>query len=173
MIMKRRLVLTASVAICIATFLGFALSAQAAQCSNASVAGKWGFTSSGSVAVAPGVYLPFSGIGRFTFDATTGTIGGNQTSSLGGNIYPTGDANGVFPERLVGGLTVFSDCTARATIDVYQGSTVVRSTILDGVFVNNAAELRAIFRSVTVYQPSTAIVPTVITVEAKRLFPDQ
>ena len=128
----------------------------AAACSNAAAAGKWGFTTNGTI---PGIG-PVGAAGRFSQDAT-GNLVGIQTRSLNGSIAE---------ETLSGNVTVNPDCTATATINVFESGTLVRVTTLDVVYVNNVRDADAIFTSLTL-QPSGTKLPTVLTVELKRLFP--
>jgi hypothetical protein len=132
-------------------------SSQAADhhCSNATAAGKWGFTTNGTVA---GVG-PVGAVGRFSQDAA-GNLVGIQTRSLNGSIAE---------ETLTGNVTVDPDCTAIATINVFESGTLVRVTTLDVVYVNNVRDAHAIFTSL-VLQPSGTKLPTVVTVDLKRLF---
>ena len=135
---------------------GLSMAAQAAQCSNGRIAGDWGFTSTGTVVLATGT-VPFGAVGRITFDVA-GNVLGSQTASINGHVVP---------ETIKGTITVHPDCTARAIVDVFEGTTSVRTTVLRAVFVANQTEFRVIFASVTT--PSGPL-STVITIEGKRLF---
>jgi hypothetical protein len=125
-------------------------------CSTAGTAGKWGLFTTGTV-IGVG---PVGAVGSFSQDAE-GNIAGSQTRSLNG---------GVAAEALTGNVTVNPDCTATGTVNVFQSGTLVRVTTLDLIYVNNEREARAIFTAL-VLQPSGTQLPTVITVELKRLFP--
>ena len=125
-------------------------------CSNATAAGKWGFTTNGTI---PAIG-PVGAVGTFSQDAA-GNLVGIQTRSLNGSIAE---------ETLTGNVTVNSDCTATATISVFESGTLVRITTLDVVYVHNVRDAHAIFTSLTL-QPSGTRLPTVLTVELKRLFP--
>src|SRR5260370_39203634 len=57
-------------------------SVQAQQCSLAGVAGKWGYTYTGSI-ILPTGRVPVAAVGRFTLDAD-GNLSGTQTRSNGG-----------------------------------------------------------------------------------------
>lgn len=64
-----------------------------------------------------------------------------------------------------------ADCTATYRVDVYDGAgNLLRTAVLAGVFVDNATELRAMFASLVL--PNGASLPTVITVNAKKLHPE-
>ena len=128
----------------------------AAACSNAGAAGKWGFTTNGTI---PGVG-PVGAVGRFSQDAA-GNLVGIQTRSLNG---------GIAEETLSGSVTVNPDCTGTATINVFESGTLARITTLDVIYVNNVRDAHAIFTSLAL-QPSGMKLPTVLTVDLKRLFP--
>jgi hypothetical protein len=78
-------------------------------CSNAAVAGKWGFTTAGTVFLPSGP-APVVVVGRFTL-AAAGNLEGTQTRSL--NPLTTDR------EMIAGTILVNSDCTATATINVF------------------------------------------------------
>lgn len=131
--------------------------AQAAQCSNVGIVGAWGFTSNGE-AVLPTGTIPFGAVGRLTFDAA-GNITGTQTASLNGNTTV---------EKIKGTITVSSNCTASATVSVFAGGSLVRTTALRAVFVDNQTKFRVIFSHVAL--PTGGTLPTVVTIEGDRLF---
>ncbi|PYX11914.1 MAG: hypothetical protein DMG84_22890, partial [Acidobacteria bacterium] len=77
--MKTNLVARATLAaVGLALFIFMSLPAQATQCSLASVAGSYGYTASGFVAIAPGTFVPAAAAGRVTFDGN-GHVNGTQT----------------------------------------------------------------------------------------------
>jgi hypothetical protein len=131
--------------------------AQAAQCTNGGIAGAWGFTSTGN-AVLPTGAIPFGAIGRLTFDAT-GNIAGTQTASVNGHT--------TF-EKIKGTITVHPNCTAEASVSVFEGGTLVRTTALRAVFVDNQTKFRVIFSKIGL--PTGGSLPAVITIEGDRLF---
>lgn len=163
--MKRRSSLRA-LAIIFVTVLCVGLAPTAAaegrHCSNRGVAGKWGYTYTGSI-ITPTGAVPVASVGRFTLDAQ-GNISGTQTRSNVGTSAK---------EFIEGTLTVNGDCTAEATIDVSEteGGPVVRTAVVAFVFVNNEQEARAIFESLTL--ANGASVPVVITVNGKKQFEDE
>jgi hypothetical protein len=120
--------------------------AQAGSCSLARVAGRYGYTTSGSIPTLG----PFAAVGHVTFDSS-GHFDGAQTTSFAGTI---------FDETVSGTFTVNSDCTGTAVVNVYHSGVLFRTTNLDIVWVSNRNEIRAIFRTAG----------TAITVEAKRIF---
>jgi hypothetical protein len=138
------------------SLLAIAPGLHAVTCSNATAAGKWGFTTNGTV-IGLG---PVGAIGRFSQDVV-GNLIGAQTRSLNG---------GVADETLTGNVTVNPDCTATGTINVYDSGTLVRITTVNVIYVNNVRDAHGIFTAL-VLQPSGIKLPTVITVDLKRLFP--
>jgi hypothetical protein len=128
-------------------------------CSNASVAGKWGFTTNGTV-VGIG---PRNSLGIFTLDAAGNLLNGKATASLNGNVTD---------ETFSGTFKVNPDCTGKLAIQIFDlsGNKILAAT-LDLVFDNNVRELRAIFTSAVL--PNGSPLATVITVQAKRLFSDR
>jgi hypothetical protein len=65
--MKGKLIARASLAAVVALFVTVAVPARAAQCSLASVAGSYGYTTNGFVAIAPGSFVPGAAAGRIIF----------------------------------------------------------------------------------------------------------
>jgi len=128
-------------------------------CSNASVAGKWGFTTNGTV-VGIG---PSDSLAMFTLDAAGNLLKGKATASLNGSVTD---------ETFSGTYTVNPDCTGKLAIQIFDlsGNKILTAT-LDLVFDNNVRELRAIFTSAVL--PNGTPLGTVITVQAKRLFLDR
>jgi hypothetical protein len=130
-----------------------------AGCSNASVAGKWGFTTSGTV-VGIG---PRDSLGIFTLDSAGKLVNGKATASLNGTVTD---------EIFSGTYSVNPDCTGKLSIEIFDlsGNELLAAT-LNLVFDDNVRELRAIFTSAVV--PNGPSLATVITVQAKRLFSDR
>jgi len=115
--------------------LGVAPRAQADEhrgCSDASLRGSFGFTSTGTLLALPAPFAgPFGEIGRQTFDGR-GTTDGTATLSSNGNIRRV---------TFDGTYEVNPDCTGSMTLFVLPfGSTVN----LDFVIDDDGAELRAI-----------------------------
>jgi hypothetical protein len=140
----------------------FALSAASAarasdarSCSTASIAGKFGFTTTGSI---PAIG-PVAATGLFTQDAS-GNITGTQTRSLNGDIAD---------ETFTGTATVNPDCTGTDTIQVFESGVLVRTTTLHVVYDDDGREARAVFTSLVL--PDGTSLPSIITIEARRLFP--
>ena len=126
-------------------------------CSNANVAGKWGFTTNGTV-VGIG---PRASLGIFTLDGAGNLLNGKATASLNGNITD---------ETFSGTYAVNPDCTGKFAIEIFDlsGNKLLTAT-LNVVFDDNVRELRAMYTSAVL--PNGTALGTVITAQAKRLFP--
>jgi len=116
----------------LAMLVGFAPEAEARACSAARATGVWGYTNSGSIP-GRGVFA-FVSVGRAILEAS-GRLSGNQTTSLNGALLQ---------ESVDGSFTVNPDCTGTAVVNVFQGKTLVRTSLLDLVFVDDMNEARAI-----------------------------
>jgi hypothetical protein len=127
----------------------------ARRCSTASIAGKFGFTTTGSI---PAIG-PVAATGLFAQD-TSGNIAGTQTRSLNGDIAD---------ETFAGTALVNPDCTGTDTIQVFESGVLVRTTILHVVYDDDEREARAVFTSLVL--PDGTSLPSIITIEARRLFP--
>jgi hypothetical protein len=124
-------------------------------CSDATVAGKWGFTTNGTV----GGVGPRASLGILTLDAAGNVRNGKATASLNGNITE---------ETFSGTYTVNPDCTGKFALDVFNLPGIkIFSATLDLVFDNNVRNLRALFTSVVL--PNGTALATVITVSASRI----
>jgi len=127
-----------------------------AACNNATVAGIYGFTTTGTLFL-PGP-APIAAAGSITFDLN-GSATGSQDRSVAG-IFAH--------ETIHGTYTINSNCALRLIADVYDDSgTLVRSSVIDGVVVDNGKQIRAMFESVTL--PNGALLGSVLTVEAIRV----
>jgi hypothetical protein len=122
--------------------------ANARSCSLSGVAGTYGYTTSGSIPTLGAI----AGVGHITLDSA-GNLTGAQTVSFNGTIVP---------ETLSGTYTVNADCTGTATINVYHGGVLARTTNLNVVYVNEQRELRAIFLTAG----------TALTVNGRKTFSD-
>jgi len=157
--MKRTIVRTTLVTILSAAFLSLAPGAHAQDeggCSKASAAGKWAFTTNGTV-VGIG---PRASVGIITLDGAGNVPNGKATASLNGNVTE---------EAFSGTYSVNPDCTGKMAIQIFDlsGNKILAAT-LDLVLDDNVQGLRAIFTSVVL--PNGIPLGTVITVQAKRLF---
>jgi hypothetical protein len=128
--------------------VGVAQLAQAGECSLAGVAGKYGYTSTGTI-VNPAVG-PFAAVGEVTF-TRDGTFTGSQNTSIGGNLVA---------ETITAVYSVNRDCTGVATAYVYHGSTLARTSTISLVWDNDQKEARAIFLTAG----------TAITIVARKMF---
>jgi len=113
--------------------LGIAQSAQAHQCTLADAAGRYGYTSNGSIVTPP--VGSFTAVGHVAF-TETGTFSGAQTTSIAGNLVE---------ETVQGTYTVNPDCTGSATVYVYHGSTLARVSHINLVWDSHQNQVRAIF----------------------------
>ena len=135
-------------------------SVHAQQCSLAGVAGKWGYTYTGTVLIPTPtgtLPVPVAAVGQFTLDAD-GNLSGTQTRSNGGVSAQ---------ETTTAKVMVNADCTGTGAFTVYQSGLPVRSAVLALVFDDNSRELRGIFESLTLSTGPT--LPVVITVDAKKI----
>jgi hypothetical protein len=102
------------------------------ECSNASLRGSFGFTSTGTLlALPPPLAGPFAEVGRQTFDGN-GNTDATATLSANGNIGRV---------TVQGTYVVNPDCTGSMTLHVSPFGTTVSA---DFVIDNDGAELRAI-----------------------------
>jgi hypothetical protein len=150
--MRYKAVLKSFAAILFTTFaLSAAPTTRAVQCSLAGVAGRYGYTSTGTIITPP--VGAFAAVGHVTFTAT-GTFSGAQTTSVGGHF---------FDETVSGTFTVNPDCTGTAVVNVYQGTTLARTTNLNVVWDDSQRQVRAIFLTTG----------TAITIHAKKMFTEE
>jgi hypothetical protein len=126
-------------------------------CTSATLAGTFGFTTTG-VLILPSGAVPVGAVDLITFDRN-GSASGNQDRSVGGAFVH---------ETLSGTFTINSNCTVNLIASVYDSNgTLVRTSTIDGVPVNNGKQIRAIFQSVTL--PDGTSLPSVLTTEGNRL----
>jgi hypothetical protein len=130
-------------------------------CSNASVAGTWGYSETGTLYLPTGAAVPYASLGRYTLDPD-GNYSGTRVASVGGTIQKA---------TFKGTATVNSDCTGTVTISFYGESGNLLSTVIKTlVYVDNAREVRAIVTSVVL--PNGASLGAVLTTNAKKQFPN-
>jgi len=113
--------------------LGYLQVAQAHECTVSNAAGRYGYTSSGTI-VNPAVG-PFTAVGHTTL-TESGTFSGAQTTSIAGNAVE---------ETIQGTFSINADCTGSATVNVYHGTTLARMSLINLVWDNHLKEFRAIF----------------------------
>jgi hypothetical protein len=128
-----------------------------AHCSNASTAGNWSYTYTGTIFTQGGPLLAAS-VGHYKQDAA-GNVTGSQTRSVEGD-------SGV--EDIAGNVTVKKNCTATGTIKVFLNGQLQRTPVLALAYDSNGNHVRMIFESLTL--PDNTKVPIVITVDGNRLF---
>ena len=132
-------------------------------CSTARAAGQWGYIYTGTLLLPTGP-APVAAVGRYTLDKE-GNISGTQTRSI---------ALGETAQEVIKGTgTVNADCTATATISVYDPKTgnLLRTAVLAAVYVNNQREVRYLFESLVVFDGTTSTsIRVVVTADAKRVF---
>jgi hypothetical protein len=158
--MKRNIARTTFVIISAVTLcMGLVPAAHAednGSCSTATVAGKWGYTYTGTIFLPTGA-VPAASVGSFTQD-TKGNLAGSQNRSVGGAYAQ---------ETVTGTVTVNRDCTGTLNANVYQSGQLVRTAVIDLVYDNNRTHLRAIFQSATLTDGTD--LPVVITIDGMRL----
>jgi hypothetical protein len=131
--MKSKLIARASlVATVVALFMTVALPARAAQCSLASVAGSYGYTTNGFVAIAPATFVPAAAAGRITFDGN-GHVNGIQTRVVAGSSLD---------ETYSGTYSVNLNCTGKFTVLVEPDT---RTSTVDLVWTDNTNGVSAVF----------------------------
>jgi hypothetical protein len=132
------------------------MQAEAGTCSTASAAGNWAYTYTGTIFTQNGPF-PTASVGHFTQDSA-GNVTGSQSRSVAGQ-------SGL--EDISGTVSVNSDCTASATINVLVNGQLQRSAELALVYDSNGKHVRMIFQSLTL--PNGTNVPVTITVDGNRL----
>lgn len=135
--------------------VSMAPSAQAAGCTQAAAAGKYGFWLTG-VLITPAGAVPAVAVGRVTIDAE-GHVTGTESRNVGGDFAD---------ETVSGTLTVKADCTGTLTARFYENGQLVRTSVLDSVTVSHT-ELHMIQKSLIL--PNDEAVPVVVSVEARRI----
>ena len=134
----------------------FGIGAHASMCSTATTAGEWGFSYSG-VALTPSGQIPVAAAGRYSQDSA-GNISGTEVFNLAGSASR---------ETIKGIFTVRPDCTTELRATVYLNGQLVRTSVIDGVFVEDSSEVRAVFRSAVL--PDGTQLPVVVTIVGKKL----
>jgi hypothetical protein len=124
-------------------------------CSAAWAAGKWTFTTTGSI---PGIG-PVAAVGSYVAD-TSGNLTGSQTRSLNGDVAV---------ETFTGTSTVNSDCTGTDVIQVFESGVLVRTSTLGVVYEDDGSGARAIFTLLVL--PDGTSLPTILTIDAKHVSP--
>jgi hypothetical protein len=124
-------------------------------CSNTTPAGKWGHNVNGSL-IGIG---PVGATGISSFDGK-GNLTGSQTRSVNGDVAE---------ETFHGRYSVNADCTMNEVIQVYQSGQLVRTSNVLVVIEENGRSGAGIFTKIEL--PDGTVLPSVLTLDAKRLFP--
>jgi hypothetical protein len=133
------------------------LQAHANRCSQASAAGNWAYTYTGTIFTTNGP-VPAASVGHFKQDAA-GNVTGSQTRSVAGDAAV---------EDIAGNIALNKDCTAAATIKVFVNGQLQRTAVLALAYDNDGNQVRGIFQSLTLADGTN--VPVVITIDGNRLF---
>ena len=139
--------------ICIVSLLP--LQAQAAQCSQGTVAGNWAYTYTGTVFVPNP--LPVAAVGHAHLDSS-GNVTGSQTHTLAGQTEV---------EDISGTYTVNKDCIGSMTIDVSVNGQLLRIATLNVAYDSDVNHARMIFTSLTLGDGT--VLPAVITADVSRV----
>ncbi|HEY6126937.1 MAG TPA: hypothetical protein VIW23_02030 [Candidatus Acidoferrum sp.] len=132
--MKRVIARATLVVAFVAVFaLGIVSRAQAQECSNATLQGSFGYTSTGTLLPVYAQHFagPFAEVGRQTFDGS-GNTSATATLSANGNILKV---------TIQGTYAVNSDCSGSMTLNVSPLGVTVHA---DFVIVSSGIEFRAI-----------------------------
>lgn len=130
-------------------------------CSNARVAGDWGYTKTGTLFLPTGP-VPFATVGKFTL-GVDGTLSGINNGSVGGAIAR---------DVLSGTFEVNPDCTGTTTVGVYsEAGALLRTIEMALVFDDDARQVRGLVTRLEL--PNGVILKSVITSEAKKVFGDR
>jgi len=131
-------------------------------CSNAGLAGAWGYTETGTVIHPTAGAVSAAAVGIYTFDHA-GTFSGTQYSSTGGMINQ---------DTKLGTYTVDADCTATLRLSVFnQSGILLRTSVWEIVLDENATEIRGIMTSLLVGPLPGIPMPPILTMNAKKLLP--
>jgi hypothetical protein len=125
------------------------------RCSNATVKGTYGINTTG-VLVSIG---PAAASGISTLDGRA-NVSGSQTRSVNGDVAD---------ETFQGKYEIKSDCTGTEVVQVYESGQLVRTSTLQLVIEENGNSGHAIFSKIEL--PDHTVLPSVLTLDAKRLFP--
>jgi hypothetical protein len=132
------------------------LQAHANRCSQASAAGNWAYTYTGTIFTASGP-VPAAAVGHYKQDAE-GNAAGSQTRSVGGVAAV---------EDVVGTIAINKDCTGTATVKVFVNGQLQRTAVLAAAYDSDGNHIRMIFQSLTL--PDGTNVPVVLTFDGNRL----
>jgi hypothetical protein len=150
--------MTSSKILAVAALLAFSAAPPVyAACTNATVAGTWGFTTTGTLFL-PGP-APVVAAGTITYNLD-GSVRGSQDRSVGGLFAH---------ETIRGTYAIDSGCEIRLLANVYDsGGNLVRTSVIDGIVTDDGKQGRAMFESVTL-QPSGTPLRSALAVESTRV----
>ena len=131
---------------------------EGAACSLATVAGKYGFTLTGTLLFPTGP-VPGGAVGRVTLD-TEGNLSGTEARNVGG-----GFAN----ETFTGTQTLGPNCTSTSAIQFFESGKLVRTSVITIVWDDNFNEFRFVQQSLVL--PDLTTVPVVVTGDGRRINP--
>lgn len=127
-----------------------------AACSNATITGTWGFTTTGTLFL-PGP-APVGAVGMITYDLN-GNITGSQDRSVGGLFAH---------ETLQGTYTITRNCALKLLANVFDSSSnLVRISVIDVVVEDNSNQASGVFESITL--PDGTPLRSVLTVQSVRV----
>jgi hypothetical protein len=150
--MKSLSILTLATLVCVTV-----LPQANAACSAATVNATYGYTVSGTLFLPLGP-APVAAAGAISF-ALDGSVSGNQDRSVGGQFLH---------ETIQGTYTITRDCSLKFTANVYDDAgTLLRTSVIDGVVVDNGKQIRAMFESTTL--PNGVSLGSALTAEAVRV----
>jgi hypothetical protein len=132
---------------------------EGATCSLATVAGKYGFTLTGTLLLPTGP-VPGGAVGIVTLDAQ-GHVSGTEARNVGGSF-----AN----ETFTGTETLSPNCTATSTLKFFESGQLVRTSVITLVWDDNLNAFRFVQQSLTV--PDGTNVPVVVTGEGRKITPN-
>ena len=130
--MKNKRKLTALWAIVFFALATVMTSAAHASCSLANVAGSYGYTTNGFIAIAPSTFVPAAAAGRITFDGN-GHVNGSQTRVVAGSSLD---------ETYSGTYSVNPNCTGSFTVLVEPDT---RTSTVDLVWTDGTNGVSAVF----------------------------
>jgi len=159
--MKRNIVRTIFfLATLLLSLAAVALADDDGTCSNARVAGEWGYSETGTLYLPTGA-VPYASVGSYTLDAD-GNLSGSRTASAGGAIKNA---------TIKGTATVNSDCTGTETLSFYDptSGSLTSTAVKFVVYVDHAREARKIVTSAALANGTS--VGAVLTTNAKKQFP--
>ena len=155
--MRRRFANAAQIIFTMSILTLIPVGAQATPCSQASAAGKWAYTYTGTV-YAPNP-LAAAAVGHFSQDAK-GNVTGSQTHTVAGATEV---------EDISGTATVNDDCTGTATISVFLNGQLLRTATLNVVYDGDGNHARMIFTSLILADGTS--LPVAVTIDVSRVSP--